>query len=62
MSTYGPVILVSACIGVVWAVWIAYVLLSDWRLRRDHADALSMREWRERVDAFRRLADRDGDA
>jgi type VI protein secretion system component VasK len=56
------VLVVLAAIGLIWAVWVAYILLSDWHARRTNADALSMREWRDKVDAFRRLTDQDGDA
>ena len=56
------VLVVLAAIGAVWAAWVAYILLSDRHARRTDADNLEMRAWREKVDAFRRLSDQDGDA
>ena len=53
-------ILGIAVLGWLWlSLLIAYI---DWRTGLEHRQNLELRAWREKVDAMRRIHDREGDA
>ena len=46
----------------MWVFWGVVIGIADSMLRRRYRQQLQTRAWREKVDAMRRLQDRDGDA
>jgi hypothetical protein len=59
MSTLGWVLV---WVAGGWALWALTLGFADAMLRREHRDALAMRDWKETVEAMRRMADREGNA
>jgi uncharacterized membrane-anchored protein YhcB (DUF1043 family) len=52
-------------VGIIIGFWgfaVSMVMLADLGVKRKHRTELEMREWREKVDAMRRLHDQEGDA
>jgi hypothetical protein len=54
--------LVIAAIFGLWAFGLTMVLIADWMVARRYETSLETRAWEEKVDAMRRLQDREGDA
>lgn len=59
MST---LLLVLVPIVAIWAVLTVTILVLDGLARRQHREHLEARDWREKVDAMRRMHDQDGAA
>jgi hypothetical protein len=53
---------VIAAIFAVWGFGLTMVMIADWMVRRRYETSLETRAWDEKVDAMRRLQDREGDA
>jgi hypothetical protein len=53
---------VIAAIFGLWAFGLTMVLMADWMVQRRYETSLETRAWEEKVDAMRRLKDREGDA
>jgi hypothetical protein len=49
-------------IFAVWGFGLTMVMIADWMVRRRYETSLETRAWEEKVDAMRRLQDREGDA
>jgi hypothetical protein len=52
---------IAAMFGL-WGFGLSIVLMADWMVQRRYETALETRAWEEKVDAMRRLKDREGDA
>jgi hypothetical protein len=57
-----PAWLVIGLIGVLWALGVAIIYIIDSREERRYRYMLQTRDWDEKVQAMRRLQDREGDA
>jgi hypothetical protein len=53
---------VIAAIFGLWGFGLTMVLMADWMVKRRYETSLETRAWEEKVDAMRRLKDREGDA
>ncbi len=53
---------VIAAIFGLWGFGLTMVLMADWMVQRRYETSLETRAWEEKVDAMRRLKDREGDA
>jgi hypothetical protein len=53
---------VIAAIFGLWGFGLAMVMIADWMVRRRYEVSLETRAWEDKVDAMRRLQDREGDA
>jgi uncharacterized protein (DUF58 family) len=49
-------------IFALWGFGLSMVMIADWMVRRRYEVSLETRAWEEKVDAMRRLQDREGDA
>jgi purine-cytosine permease-like protein len=49
-------------IFAVWGFGLTMVMIADWMVRRRFETSLETRDWEDKVDAMRRLQDREGDA
>jgi hypothetical protein len=54
--------LVIVAICLIWFVGMMAVLWVDSREKTRHRMNLELRDWQEKVDAMRRMVDREGDA
>jgi biopolymer transport protein ExbB/TolQ len=54
--------LVLIAIVVVWAVAVTMLQIADWIVQRRFIEQLQTRDWDEKVQAMRRMHDREGDA
>ena len=52
---------IAAILGL-WGFGLTMVMIADWMVRRRYEVSLETRAWEEKVDAMRRLQDREGDA
>ena len=57
-----PAWLVVALILALWALSVLTMTIADELLKRRHQANLQTRDWQEKVDAMRRLQDREGEA
>ena len=48
-------------IFVIWGFGLMTVSIADWMVRRRYSEELEIRDWQEKVNAMRRLADREAD-
>jgi hypothetical protein len=46
----------------IWGVGVTALTVADWMVRRRYSEQLEVRDWREKVDAMRRLTDEEGNA
>jgi purine-cytosine permease-like protein len=46
----------------LWGFGLTMVMIADWMVRRRSETSLETRAWEDKVDAMRRLQDREGDA
>jgi purine-cytosine permease-like protein len=46
----------------IWGVGVTALTVADWLVRRRYSEQLEVRDWREKVDAMRRLTDEEGNA
>jgi hypothetical protein len=52
---------IAAILGL-WGFGLTMVMIADWMVRCRYETSLKTRAWEEKVDAMRRLQDREGDA
>jgi len=45
-----------------WASLAFFVGYADWKLRLEQKQRLELRDWQEKVEAMKRMQDREGDA
>jgi purine-cytosine permease-like protein len=46
----------------IWGVGVTALTIADWLVRRRYSEQLEVRDWTEKVNAMKRLQDREGDA
>jgi hypothetical protein len=49
-------------IFAIWGAALIMLYIADWTVQRQYMNQLQAREWGEKVDAMRRMHDREGDA
>jgi hypothetical protein len=59
LTVFGWIAAAALGAWVFLSLWVAYI---DWRTGLEHRTNLELREWREKVDAMRRIYDMEGDA
>ena len=48
-------------IFVIWGFGLMTVSIADWMVRRRYSEQLEIRDWQEKVQAMRRMAQKDSD-
>ena len=48
-------------IFVIWGFGLMTVSIADWMVRRRYSEQLEVQEWQEKVQAMRRMAQKDSD-
>ena len=48
-------------IFVIWGFGLMTVSIADWMVRRRYSEQLAVQEWQEKVQAMRRMAQKDSD-
>jgi len=59
LAVFGWIAAAALAGWVFVSLWVAYL---DWRSGLEHRTNLELREWREKVEAMRRIYDMEGDA
>ena len=48
-------------IFAIWGFGLMTVSIADWMVRRRYSEQLEIRDWQEKVQAMRRMAQKDSD-
>ena len=48
-------------IFVIWGFGLMTVSIADWMVRRRYSEQLEVQDWQEKVQAMRRMAQKDSD-